>query len=104
MLAGGLPQQAQADTAAKQVRIELGRDLARLWCSHCHAVDAGATQAVQPDVPAFMEIAARPGQTVENIQAALIDPHPPMPNLDLTRVQTENLAAYILSLRTAGTE
>lgn len=98
LLAAAAPERLHADTAAKEVRIGLGRDLARLWCSHCHAVEAEGGEVVQPEVPAFTEIATLPGQTAEKIQAFLIDPHPPMPNLNLTRVETENLAAYILSL------
>ncbi len=50
----------------------------------------GNTQA-----PPFSELANRPGLTAASIALFLLRPHPPMPDMSLTRNEAGDLAAYI---------
>jgi mono/diheme cytochrome c family protein len=68
-----------------------GRALAQRWCRGCH----GASDAVPP----LAEAVNRPGRTPGTLQAWLADPHPPMPNLSLTRAEIADLVAYLETLR-----
>ncbi len=71
-----------------------GGTLAKRWCASCHVVSAdqkrGNTQA-----PPFSEIARKPGLTAASIALFLLRPHPPMPDMSLTRNEAGDLAAYI---------
>jgi hypothetical protein len=46
-----------------------------------------------------MAIAAKPGQTESAIRGFLIDPHPPMPDPQLSAHELDNIATYIMSLK-----
>lgn len=75
-----------------------GEALARQWCSNCHLI--GADQAAGGDAaPTFAVIAETAEERTSELTAWLADPHPPMPNLNLTRVEIDDLLAYIKSLR-----
>jgi mono/diheme cytochrome c family protein len=71
-----------------------GEKIAKRWCASCHVVSAdqkrGSTQA-----PPFSEIAGKPGLTAASIALFLLRPHPPMPDMNLTRNEASDLAAYI---------
>jgi len=73
-----------------------GGVLAKRWCATCHVVSAdqarGSTQA-----PPFAEIAKKPGLTAASIALFLLRPHPPMPDMNLSRNEAADLAAYIVS-------
>lgn len=87
-----------SSTARAQDRA-MGQRIAVDWCSSCHAVD-GARRASDA-APTFSAIANQPDLAASFLRAWLIDPHPPMPKLDLPRIDIDDLIAYILSLRTA---
>ncbi len=95
-LAGGLLTAAApahgADAAA-------GHALARLWCAQCHVVDADQKRASDA-APPFDQIANDPLISPSGIAVWLIAPHPPMPKLDLTHDQINDLVAYIETLKT----
>ena len=76
-----------------------GEQLARRWCASCHIVDAGEHRIVADQPPAFASIAQRPGFNVDRLAFFLLDPHPVMPNMGLSRSEAADLAAYIASLR-----
>jgi len=79
-------------------RPELGRQLAERWCASCHVVGPGQKEA-SADVPPFASIARR-GDLSESILAAFLStPHPPMPNLSLSRQDVSDVLAYIRSLQ-----
>jgi len=71
-----------------------GETLAKRWCASCHVVSAdqkhGNTQA-----PPFSEIAKKPHLDAPMIALFLLRPHPPMPDMSLTRNEAGDLAAYI---------
>ena len=74
-----------------------GRRLARQWCTSCHIVAPGIGGS--DAAPPFESIANRPSFTESGLRAWLSDPNPPMPNLNLSRVEIDALVAYIKALR-----
>jgi hypothetical protein len=83
----------------KKPDIDKGRELARTLCTTCHLIGEPTEHPVPADVPSFRSIANRPGQTLDHLGNWLTEPHPPMPNLNLTRLEIRDLAGYIFSLR-----
>ena len=76
-----------------------GERLARQWCSSCHIVAPDQTRA-SADVPAFASIARMPGFDRNKVAFFLLDRHPKMPSMSLTRSEATDLADYIASLGT----
>jgi mono/diheme cytochrome c family protein len=74
-----------------------GKRLAERWCQACHFIAAGQPQA-SADAPPFASIARRPDFDAAKIAFFLLDPHPKMPNMSLSRTEAADLAAYIGSL------
>jgi mono/diheme cytochrome c family protein len=74
-----------------------GGQLARRWCEPCHVV-ASDQRAVTGEAPPFASISKRPGFEVGQLTLFLLDPHPKMPNMSLSRTEAGDLAAYIASL------
>jgi mono/diheme cytochrome c family protein len=74
-----------------------GERLAKQWCAACHIVSADQTRGAD-NVPAFSAIAKLPGFSAQNIGQFLLDPHPKMPDMQLTRDEARDLGAYIASL------
>ncbi len=74
-----------------------GGQIARRWCAPCHVV-AGDQQGTTGEAPPFASIAKRPGFDTGQLAMFLLDPHPKMPNMSLTRIEAGDLAAYIASL------
>jgi hypothetical protein len=77
---------------------ERGLLLARSWCSFCHMVEPGVKAS--DTAPPFETIARDPAITPQRLQAWLAKPHPPMPDLKLSRDEESDLLAYIRSLKT----
>jgi mono/diheme cytochrome c family protein len=78
-----------------------GLKVARTLCASCHLIGEPPNSATPADVPSFASIANRPNQSSEKLSNWLVEPHVPMPNLHLTRKEIRDLAAYIMTLRTA---
>lgn len=74
-----------------------GLDLAKRWCAACHIVSAGQSEA-NADAPPFATI-ARSHFNAQTLAYFLLDPHPKMPDLPLSRYAADDIAAYIESLR-----
>jgi mono/diheme cytochrome c family protein len=74
-----------------------GEELARRWCAPCHVVASDQREA-SSDAPPFSTIARNPGFNADRLAFFLLDPHPKMPNMSLTRMEAADLAAYIASL------
>jgi mono/diheme cytochrome c family protein len=75
-----------------------GRDLAKRWCASCHLVSADQARA-SADVPPFATIARSSNFDAKRLAYFLLDPHPKMPELPLSRAAAEDIAAYIETLR-----
>lgn len=74
-----------------------GEQLARRWCEPCHVV-AADQRGVTGEAPPFASIATRPGFDAGRIATFLLDPHPKMPDMSLTRTEAADLASYISTL------
>lgn len=83
--------------AAQAADIEHGETLAWRWCASCHVVAPDQQQATA-EAPPFAGIARRPDFDVNRLAFFLLDPHPKMPNMSLTRSEAADLASYIASL------
>ena len=75
-----------------------GKRLAELWCAACHVVTVNQRQA-NADAPPFEEIAKRPNFSERGLATFLLDPHAKMPNMNLARVEADDIATYIGTLR-----
>jgi mono/diheme cytochrome c family protein len=75
-----------------------GRRLARRWCTPCHVV-ASRQRGTTSEAPPFSEIASRPDFNAARIALFLLDPHPKMPDMGLSRTDAGDLAAYIATLK-----
>lgn len=76
-----------------------GSLIAETWCSACHLVEADERRAVNVDVPTFTSIARRLPSDVDVLIAFVANPHPPMPNLGLSRQDVRDVLAYIATLK-----
>lgn len=75
-----------------------GSLLAERWCASCHVVSG--TQGKGSDAtPSFASIAQRADFNVEKLAFFLLDPHPIMPRMALSRDEARDIAAYIAKQR-----
>jgi mono/diheme cytochrome c family protein len=88
---------AASTSAAAPADPAQGERLAKRWCAACHIVAADQTRGAD-NVPAFAAISEMPGFSAQNIAQFLMDPHPKMPDMQLTRDEARDLGAYIASL------
>jgi len=75
-----------------------GETLAREVCAACHAVARGEVSP-DPEAAAFADVADLVSTTRQSLFVFLNTTHPTMPNLILEREESDDLIAYILSLR-----
>ncbi len=85
--------------AQTQGNIDRGRILGETSCSVCHAVSAGSRPTGIGSVPTFQAIAQQPSTTSMALRVFLQTPHAQMPNLVLNTGETDDIVAYILSLK-----
>jgi mono/diheme cytochrome c family protein len=71
---------------------DAGRRLARQWCVECHIVEP-PQESASDAAPPFESIALDPTKTPEGLRTWLADPHPPMPNPQLSRGEIEDILA-----------
>jgi mono/diheme cytochrome c family protein len=76
--------------------VQHGEIIAKRWCAACHVVSAEQKSA-SADVPSFADIARR-RKSRKALAAFLTDPHPKMPNMNLSRAEIDDIVAYIRSL------
>lgn len=75
-----------------------GLALAERWCASCHVVSP-EQQRANADAPPFATIAGRPNFDAKQLAYFLLNPHPKMPELPLSRAAADDIAAYIGSLK-----
>jgi len=82
---------------AQSVEAKKGYGLAKQWCTSCHIVapDQDGSDAAPP----FDSIANRAEMSSDGLRAWLANPHPPMPNFNLSRAEIDWIVAYLASLR-----
>jgi mono/diheme cytochrome c family protein len=83
---------------ASAADVSNGERLAERWCAACHVVSLDQRQA-SSDAPPFEEIARRPNFSETGMMTFLLDPHAKMPNMNLTRFEAGDIAAYINKLQ-----
>jgi len=78
-----------------------GERLAHRWCEACHVVVVSTTQhrSTTDQAPPFASVAKTPGFDAAKIALFLLDPHPKMPDMELSRTEAADLAAYIATLK-----
>lgn len=79
--------------------VSSGSNLALRICSDCHVVAETQRRPATDGAPPFAAVANRPGTTPLSLQVFLRTPHRNMPNLILTPAETDDIVAYILSLK-----
>jgi mono/diheme cytochrome c family protein len=80
--------------ALRAADAESGQTLTERWCSSCHVVSGSQSKGTDL-APSFASIAARPDFNEEKLAFFLLDPHPKMPNMSLSRAEAANISAYI---------
>jgi mono/diheme cytochrome c family protein len=81
--------------SANAADVDHGQRLAKRWCAACHIVAPDQTRG-QDNVPPFATIAKIPGFDAGAIAHFLMNPHPKMPDMQLSRDEADDLAAYII--------
>jgi hypothetical protein len=56
-------------------------------------------QKVSTEAPPFSAVAKRPDFDERKVAFFLLDPHPKMPNMQLSRAEVADIAAYIATLK-----
>jgi mono/diheme cytochrome c family protein len=76
-----------------------GERLAHRWCEACHVVSSAQRRPGSDQAPPFSTIAKMPHFDAAAIALYLLSPHPKMPDMNLTRIEAGDLAAYIATLK-----
>ena len=71
-----------------------GETLSKRWCATCHVV-ASDQQRANGQAPPFSVIGKMPDLDPAKLALFLLLPHPKMPDMNLSRAEAADLAAYI---------
>jgi len=77
----------------------LGRQVATTICASCHQVVSGEKLDRPQSPPSFLDIAKMPSTTALSLKVFLRSSHAEMPNLIISNSDTDDVIAYILSLK-----
>ena len=72
---------------------------AQTVCAECHAVRDGERASPNAQAPSFTTVANTSGMNAMALEVWFQTPHPTMPNLMFSNQESDNVIAYILSLR-----
>jgi mono/diheme cytochrome c family protein len=81
---------------ARSADADNGGRLARRWCAACHVV-IGSQRQASSEATTFSAMARQPGFDEARLAFFLLDPHPRMPDMSLSRSEAADLAAYIVT-------
>jgi len=95
-LAGALANFAVPALAAPAGNADAGRDLVMRSCISCHAPEA--SKAATDGAPPLSFVAKDNKKNPAWIRGWLMDPHPPMPGIMLSRKQIDDIIAYLNTL------
>jgi mono/diheme cytochrome c family protein len=76
-----------------------GKAVAERWCASCHLVEREQKSATTDQAPPFASIAKMPEFGANKLALLLLQPHPNMPKLSLSRAEVTSLADYIATLK-----
>lgn len=82
--------------AARAADAEAGQRLVRQWCTSCHVAEGRTGTDMAPPLSAVVNERQR---KEGYLRAWLADPHPPMPNLSLTKQEIDDIVAYLETLK-----
>ena len=82
--------------AAQQGNAVAGRDLVARSCASCHGAPSAATQSDASPPLSFLARDVR--DRTAFVRGWLMDPHPPMPGIPLSRQQINDVIAYLQTL------
>lgn len=88
-----------ADARAAGDPVE-GRRIAEQWCTSCHVI--GPKSRGGDAAPPFIALANNPAKTETYLKGWISNPHPSMPNFNLSRRTIDDLVSYIRSLAANG--
>jgi mono/diheme cytochrome c family protein len=92
-IALSLPAEAQSADPS------VGLHLAETVCSACHQVGAAPSpQNSKSGAPTFVAISRMPSMNELAIKVFMRTSHPPMPNIILSKEESDSVAAYIVNL------
>lgn len=83
---------------ASAANAEAGKRLTERWCVSCHS-PSSRSRTSDVAAPSFNAVVNRRKRTESQLRAWLSDPHPPMPQLNLTRDEIDDIVAYLEELR-----
>jgi mono/diheme cytochrome c family protein len=96
---GACAGQHQVPSASQSAEAARGRIIAEERCATCHAIDNNAPESPNLAATPFEVIAATPGMTNIALNAWLHSAHPSMPNVPANQDETDDLWAYLITLR-----
>jgi CBS domain-containing protein len=85
--------------AAVAQNAENGKRLSERWCSACHAIGSAANKF--HGIPSFAAIAAKETISADMIVSFLLLPHATMPNLPLSRKDAEDVALFVIEMKSS---
>jgi mono/diheme cytochrome c family protein len=100
VVAAALIALPRAACAVELGSIGLGKAFAAKACAECHDVEPGGSLSPNPEAPSFQEVADTTGMSPRALAVWLQSSHPTMPDLILSDEDTDNVIAYIMSLKT----
>jgi mono/diheme cytochrome c family protein len=97
-LAAGLCAWASPAACQTAASLARGQEITERACAGCHALGGDRSVEGTP-APSFRSIAARPNQPPQRLASFIMTPHRPMPGLNLSLADVNDVVAYILSLK-----
>jgi cytochrome c len=73
-----------------------GRDLVMRSCTSCHTPETATTAS--DHAPPLSALAKTNRERPAWVRGWLMNPHPPMPNINLSRAQIDNIVAFLNTL------
>ena len=87
-----------AATSSFAADADHGKTVAKRWCASCHLIERDQKSATD-QAPAFAAVARMPDFDEKKLAFFLLEPHPKMPNMALSRAEVADLADYIATLK-----
>ncbi len=75
-----------------------GEALAGRLCASCHLVDNAKADTAVAGIPTLRAVASLEGMTRQRVSNALINPHAPMPDMQITMHEIGDIIAYLEKL------
>lgn len=97
ILTAALALAVAAPALAVEPDPERGRALAERWCVSCHVIEPDSPGGDAG--PSFPHVVNGLGRNDDELRVWLAEPHYPMPSLDLSAIDIEDIVAHIATLR-----